>query len=75
MQYTIWNKKIELTVDTHGAEAVSLKKDGKEYIWNGNPEFWNRHAPVLFPFVGKPKDKKYRYEGKKYPMGQHGFAR
>lgn len=75
MQHTIWNKKIELTVDTHGAEPVSLKKDGKEYIWNGNPEFWNRHAPVLFPFVGKPKDKKYRYEGKEYPMGQHGFAR
>ncbi|MDD6351113.1 MAG: hypothetical protein PUG16_01780 [Lachnospiraceae bacterium] len=75
MEYTLKNDAIELRVDTHGAETVSLKKDGQEYLWNADPDFWNRHAPVLFPFVGKPRDKKYRYQDTEYPMGQHGFAR
>jgi galactose mutarotase-like enzyme len=75
MEYTLKNDAIELRVDTHGAEAVSLKKDGQEYLWSADPDFWNRHAPVLFPFVGKPRDKKYRYQDTEYPMGQHGFAR
>lgn len=75
MEYRIQNGNSALTVSSHGAEAVSLKKDGTEYLWNGDPKYWGRHAPVLFPFVGQVRDKKYRYEGQEYPMGQHGFAR
>ena len=44
-------------------------------VWCGDPEYWGRTSPVLFPFVGAPKNKEYRYEGRTYPMGQHGFAR
>ena len=44
-------------------------------MWNADPAFWNRHAPILFPFVGKVNGGKYRYQGKAYSMGQHGFAR
>ena len=74
---TIENDFLKLTVSDHGAELVSLikKSDGREVIWCGNPKFWNRHAPVLFPFVGKVQGGEYRYNGKSYPMGQHGFAR
>ena len=43
--------------------------------WIGDPAFWNRHAPVLFPFVGKVNGGFYTHKGVKYPMGQHGFAR
>lgn len=75
MEYRLQNGSSVLTVSSHGAEAVSLKKDGTEYLWSGDPKYWGRHAPVLFPFVGQVRDKKYRYKGQEYPMGQHGFAR
>ena len=47
-----------------------------ERIWTGEPEIWNRHAPILFPFVGKVKDGTYRIGDKEFAMKtQHGFAR
>ena len=60
-----------------GAELISLinKKTGIEYIWQADPKHWARHAPILFPFVGKLKEDQYRYQGNSYKMGQHGFAR
>ena len=75
MQTSIEKNGIRLRADTHGGEAVSLQKDGKEYLWNADPAFWGRHAPVLFPFVGSLRNQEYILDGKKYPMGQHGFAR
>ena len=56
---------------------VSLKKNqnGQEYLWCADAKFWNRHSPVLFPFVGRVKDGTYRYENKEYQISQHGFAR
>ena len=44
-------------------------------MWDADPAFWGRTAPVLFPIVGALKDNSYRYEGQTYSMGQHGFAR
>ena len=76
MQYTLKNNRLEATIESFGAELISLKDDaGKDYLWYGDSAFWGRHSPVLFPFVGKVKDGKYRYKGVEYPMGQHGFAR
>lgn len=75
MEFCLKNGNMEATVCSKGAELISLKKDGKEYMWNAEPTYWNRHAPLLFPFVGGLKGKQYRYEGKTYGMEQHGFAR
>ena len=77
MTYTIENEQLICTVDSQGSEIKSVKdkKNDKEYMWNGDPAYWNRTSPVLFPFVGAVKDKEYRYYGKTYEMGQHGFAR
>ena len=76
MQYTLKNDRLEATFESFGAELISLKDDDqKEYLWYGDPEYWNRCSPVLFPFVGKVRDGKYRYKGVEYEMGQHGFAR
>ena len=71
------NEQLVCTVDSHGCEIKSVKdrKTGKEYMWNGDPAYWNRTSPVLFPFVGAVKDKEYRHNGKTYSIGQHGFAR
>ena len=74
-KYSISNDKYSLTVSDHGAEITSLLKNGKELMWNANPEFWGRTSPVLFPQVGAVWEKKYRFDGKTYEMGQHGFAR
>ena len=77
MRYRIQNELIECEIDSHGAELKSLirKSDGREIMWDADPAFWNRTSPVLFPFVGGLKDKEYRYNGKTYTIGQHGFAR
>ena len=56
MQATIQNEFLSLTVDTHGAEAVSLKNAaGEELLWQADPAVWKRHAPILFPWTGKLK--------------------
>ena len=76
MQATIQNEFLSLTVDTHGAEAVSLKNAaGEELLWQADPAVWKRHAPILFPWTGKLKDGSFIHGGKTYKGGQHGFAR
>ena len=75
MQYKMENGVLELTADTHGAEILSVRREGREYIWCGDPAFWGRRTPILFPFVGQVRGGFYRHNGIRYPMGQHGFAR
>lgn len=62
-------------INLHGAELKSLRKGNHEYMWQADPKFWGRTAPVLFPFVGAVNEGKYYHNGKEYKMGQHGFAR
>lgn len=77
MRYVIENDSLRVEIDSLGAELKSVKNKatGQEYMWQGDPQFWGRTSPILFPFVGSLKDKCYTYEGKTYSMGQHGFAR
>ncbi|MDO9442427.1 MAG: aldose 1-epimerase family protein [Beijerinckiaceae bacterium] len=59
-----------------GAELVSLQDaQGRDYLWNGDPEFWGGRAPLLFPIVGKVPDDRIMVNGRTYPMRQHGLAR
>lgn len=77
MTITLENNKYTAVIKTHGAELISFKnKDTQiEYIWYGKPEFWGRHAPILFPYVGRLKEDQFIFEGKTYKGPQHGFAR
>ena len=77
MRYRLENDVLAVEIDSFGAEIKSVKRksDELEYMWQADPKYWGRTSPVLFPFVGVPKNKEYRYEGKTYNMGQHGFAR
>lgn len=73
---TLKNRYLTVLVNEFGAELTSVKSsDGTEYIWQADPDYWGRHAPILFPIVGRLKDNEYTYEGKQYEMTQHGFAR
>lgn len=77
MQVRLDNATLSLVIETKGAELISAvrKSDQTEYMWQAFPEIWGRHAPILFPIVGRLKDNQYTYEGQTYQMGQHGFAR
>ena len=73
---TLSNGQISVTISDVGAELMSITgKTGSEYLWYGEPEWWEYRAPVLFPIVGGLIDNVYRYKGRSYPMNIHGFAR
>lgn len=64
-----------IQVSPHGAELKSLIANGREYLWQGNPAFWGRRAPILFPIVGRLANDTLRIDGREYTIKQHGFAR
>lgn len=77
MTTTITTPSLTAKINHSGAELFSLKSrsDNKEHIWEGNPEFWGKHSPVLFPIVGTLKDNSYTYHSVQYQLSRHGFAR
>ena len=76
MTTTISNSNLTAIINHFGAELISLRtKENKEYIWEGNPEFWGKHSPILFPIVGTLKNNSYLFNGVEYHLSRHGFAR
>lgn len=77
MEIKLENDILEVTINSEGAELSSItgKETAVQYLWDADEKYWKRSAPVLFPFVGSLNGKKYIYNGREYPMGQHGFAR
>lgn len=72
--HTIRSSTLTATIKAHGAELCSLKDGGTEFVWQAGPA-WQRHAPLLFPIVGRLADDEMRHKRKTYRMTQHGFAR
>ncbi|MCO6146470.1 aldose 1-epimerase family protein [Flavobacterium sp. NRK1] len=75
MNITITNHNLTAHINPMGAELTSLKDNENEYIWEGNPDFWGKHSPILFPIVGTLKNNTYEYNDKQYNITRHGFAR
>ena len=77
MLHLIENDHLRAAVHAQGAELSSLycKASGKELIWQGDPDIWSGHSPLLFPIVGKLKEDQYEWQGKTYAMPKHGFAK
>ena len=70
------NEQIAIIVSEKGAELQSIKStNGKEYLWQADPKYWNRHSPILFPIVCSVNNETYRVDGKEYHLPRHGFAR
>ncbi len=71
------NHLLNVKVLEQGAELCSIvdKASHTEYLWQGDPAFWNKHSPILFPIVGTLRNDTYVYKGKSYHMSRHGFAR
>jgi galactose mutarotase-like enzyme len=73
--HTLRSDGITALIAPDGAELISLRnKQGIELLWQAAP-VWPRHAPILFPIVGRLKNDALRHRGKVFPMTQHGFAR
>lgn len=74
---TLQNNWLTVKIHSFGAEMHSVvdRKTGYEFMWQADEAYWGRHAPVLFPIVGRLKNNQYEYAGKTYDMTQHGFAR
>lgn len=75
MNYQIENEFLKTTVSDMGAELKSIVKDGVDYLWDGDTQYWPDQSPILFPFVGRFTNGKYLLNGKEYEMDIHGFAR
>jgi galactose mutarotase-like enzyme len=75
MIVTISNGILTATINTLGAELISLVKNNKNYIWQVDELYWNKTSPILFPIVGRLKNDSYLFNGKKYQLPRHGFAR
>lgn len=76
MKTVIKNSFLTATINSFGAELSSLENTaGIEYIWEGSPDFWGKHSPILFPIVGTLKNNSYQYNEKEYHLSRHGFAR
>ncbi|MGV7215566.1 aldose 1-epimerase family protein [Bradyrhizobium sp. UFLA05-112] len=73
--HVIRSGALTAAIKAQGAELCSLKHEtGIEFIWQAGAE-WPRHAPLLFPIVGRLRNDELRYGGKTYRLTQHGFAR
>jgi len=75
--FELQNNLLSIKVKSFGAELCSVvsKQANIEYIWQADESVWARHAPNLFPIVGKLKGGNFRYQSKNYQLPQHGFAR
>jgi galactose mutarotase-like enzyme len=74
---TLSNSTLSVSINSKGAELISFRNNQtkREYIWEGNPEYWGKHSPILFPIVGTLKNNSYRFNGQNYTLPRHGFAR
>ncbi len=67
--------RISAAVDSAGAQLMSLKLDGNEYLWQRDERWWPRCAPVLFPIVGNIRDDRATSAQGEIKFGRHGLAR
>lgn len=72
---TLKNGNLTAAINPFGAELTSLALDGREYLWQGDPAWWGRRAPVLFPFVGNIRADRAASAAGPITLGRHGLAR
>lgn len=66
---------LRVEADSFGAQLMSINLDGREYLWQGDPKWWGKRAPVLFPMVGSLRNDAARCANGECHMARHGIAR
>lgn len=75
MIHQIQNQFLQVRISTSGAELQSiLGSNGTEYLWQGDPAYWEDRGPNIFPYVARLTEGRYTYQGKTYHLPIHGFA-
>ena len=72
---SISNGSLTASIDTMGAQLMSLQKGESEYLWQGDSNWWPRRAPILFPIVGVLKDGEAESAEGTISLARHGLAR
>ena len=72
---TIKRGGLTAAIDSMGAQLTSLALNGNEYLWQGDPAFWGKHAPILFPIVGSLRNNTATSAAGTCEMARHGIAR
>lgn len=76
MTYTLSNDLLTVSIQDAGAQLCSVRSaGGTEYLWQADPAVWGRHAPLLFPLIGRLQDSQYTLDGRAWSISTHGFAR
>lgn len=77
MTHILENDQLRVEIDEHGAQIMSIfeKTTSTEYLWQGDPTYWNGRAPLLFPICGRLIEGRFTYKGQSYDMILHGFIR
>jgi len=71
----IKNEYLSVKISKKGAELQSVKMAGREYLWQADPAFWAKRAPVLFPVIARNLRNEISVDGVTYPMQKHGLAK
>lgn len=74
---TIENDQLLVQIHEKGAEVREVldKGSGRHYMWSGDPAYWGRVSPVLFPIVGRLMNDQYKMDDQTFELTQHGFLR
>ncbi|KAF0850301.1 MAG: aldose epimerase [Spiroplasma poulsonii] len=72
--YILKNENLTAQISKNPFELVSLKKDGKEYVYQQDST-WKKSWPICFPITGKLINDQYRLDDKTYHMTGYGFFR
>lgn len=74
MLFELENSCLRVCADTRGAQLMSIRSAGVEYLWQADPAYWSNRAPNLFPYIARLTEGRYTYRGKSYSLPRHGFA-
>lgn len=75
-EVSVQNDCLVVRISPNGAELTSLKsrRTNREFLWQGNPEFWSDHAPIMFPVNVRFKDDRYTHGDESYVIPKMGLA-
>ena len=75
MTYTLSNDLLTVSIQDAGAQLCSVRSaGGTEYLWQADPAVWGRHAPLLFPLIGRLQDSQYTLDGRAWSISTHGLS-
>ena len=66
---------LAITVDSFGAQLMSMRLGDDEYLWQRDPAWWGKSAPTLFPNIGRVRDDHAETAQGTAHLCQHGIAR